>query len=183
MKARNRIGKTSYAAGISLAAILIGLLSGKLFAALVNSQVPKSLPHIEGDAWLNSRKLKLHELKGKVVLVEFWTYACYNCHNVEPYIKSWHSKYASQGLLTLAVHTPEFDYERDINNVQSYLIKKRIQHPVIIDNSTRIWNSFNNRYWPVIYLFDKKGQLRYQQIGEGRYELTEQWINTLLEEA
>jgi len=139
-------------------------------------------PSIVTSNWLNSGPLDNELLKGKVFLVEFWTYGCYNCKNVEPYVKSWYEKYHSQGFEVIAVHSPEFDREADIDNVKDYLQRNAITYPVAIDNDFAIWKRFSNRYWPAMYLVDKKGNIRYYHFGEGRYADSEKMIQTLLQE-
>ena len=139
-------------------------------------------PEISGQSWLNSGPLGLAELRGKVVLLEFWTFGCYNCRNVEPYIKSWHEKYADKGLVVIGVHAPEFSYERSIANVQRYVREHAIHYPVAIDNEFATWKRYQNRYWPAMYLIDKHGVIRYLRVGEGGYQQTEQQIRALLEE-
>jgi len=139
-------------------------------------------PEIAAKTWLNSEPKTIGELKGKVVLVEFWTFGCYNCQNVEPYIKQWHQKYAGQGLVIVGVHSPEFGYERVLSNVQRYIRDHGIQYPVAIDNDFAIWNRYQNRYWPAMYLIDKRGVIRYQRFGEGGYAQTEQQIQALIAE-
>jgi thiol-disulfide isomerase/thioredoxin len=156
------------------------------FAAVMFSKayagVGMPAPEITGQNWLNSAPLGLAELKGKVVLLEFWTFGCYNCRNVEPYVKGWHQKYADRGLVVIGVHAPEFSYEKVVANVQRYVRDHAIQYPVAIDNDFKTWNRYNNRYWPAMYLIDKRGIIRYLRIGEGGYQQTEQQIRTLLEE-
>ena len=140
----------------------------------------KPAPEITGKTWLNSTPLSLAELRNKVVLVEFWTLGCSNCRNVEPYVKEWHAKYASQGLVVVGVHTPEFSYEKDLDNVREYIDKHRIRHAVVIDNDFTIWNRFGNRYWPTLYLIDKAGAICAVKIGEGGYDETELKIRQML---
>ena len=140
------------------------------------------LPTITGDVWLNSAPLQDEDLAGKVVLVKFWTYGCHNCNAVEPYVIDWHNKYAQQGLMVIAIHTPEFAHEHQLDNVRAYMKKNGIPYPVVLDNEFSNWRRFSNRYWPTIYLADRQGQLRYRKIGEGSYEETEQWIKKLLSE-
>lgn len=142
----------------------------------------KLAPDIAGKTWLNSSPLKLADLRNKVVLVEFWTLGCSNCRNVEPYVKKWHDKYASQGLVVVGVHTPEFGYEKELDNVREYVKSRNIQHAVVIDNDFAIWNRYNNRYWPAMYLLDKTGAVCSVKIGEGDYDKTEQTIRQLLAE-
>jgi thiol-disulfide isomerase/thioredoxin len=151
--------------------------------ALPRAQIGKPAPAISSSTWLNSNALTLAELKGKVVLLEFWTFGCWNCRNVEPFIKAWHHKYAGQGLVVIAVHAPEFSHERVLANVQRYLREHTIMYPVVIDNDFITWNRYNNRYWPALYLIDKRGIIRYLRVGEGGYGQTEQKIIELLAES
>jgi len=154
------------------------MISNSVAAQMVNLRAPS----IETSTWLNTSGLTDKNLKGKVYLVEFWTFDCYNCVNVEPYVKQWHRQYKSQGLEVVSVHSPEFAHEKDINNVRRYVKEKQIIYPVAIDNDFSIWKRFNNRYWPAMYLVDKKGVIRYTHFGEGRYDTTEDMIKKLLEE-
>lgn len=154
----------------------------------VNVSHAKSLlnmtaPSIAAPQWLNSVALDNDALKGKVYLVEFWTFGCYNCRNVEPYVKNWYKKYQSQGFEVIAVHTPEFAHEARLENVKDYLEKNTIHYPVAIDNDFSIWNRYSNRYWPAMYLVDKKGVLRYYHFGEGQYDTTEKMIQSLLKDS
>lgn len=139
-------------------------------------------PDITNETWLNSPPLHLSDLKGKVVMVEFWTFGCYNCRNVEPYVKAWHKKYRDRGFVVIGVHSPEFNYEREIEKVQHYLRDHEIDYPVPIDNDFSTWNQYGNRYWPAMYLIDKSGVIRYQRVGEGGYQEIEQTIQSLLQE-
>lgn len=162
-------------------AVFAGIVVASMFvAALPGAQIGKPAPEISGQSWLNSKPLTLAELKGKVVLLEFWTFGCWNCRNVEPFIKTWHQKYAGQGLAVIAVHAPEFGYERVHANVQRYIRDHAISYPVAIDNDFITWNRYNNRYWPALYLIDKRGIIRYLRVGEGGYQETEQRIVELL---
>jgi cytochrome c biogenesis protein CcdA/thiol-disulfide isomerase/thioredoxin len=143
-----------------------------------------AMPSLGGAVeWLNSAELTRESLKGKVVLVDFWTYDCINCQHTLPYVKAWAKKYAQDGLVVIGVHTPEYGYERIIGNVKDQVRKLGITYPVAIDNNYAIWRSFDNQYWPAHYLIDAKGQVRYTHFGEGRYEAQEQMIQTLLNEA
>jgi len=147
-----------------------------------SGQVNITAPSIEGRVWLNSTPMTNESLKNKVYLVEFWTFGCYNCRNVEPYVKQWYQRYHSQGFEVIAVHSPEFAHEKNIENVKKYINKENIAYPVVLDNDFRIWKRFNNRYWPAMYLVDKKGIIRYAHFGEGRYKKTESMIQKLLTE-
>ncbi len=145
---------------------------------------PATLPDLYGaTAWINSPPLTPASLHGKVVLVDFWTYSCINCLRTLPYIKSWYDKYKDSGLVIIGVHTPEFPFEKDEANVRKAVRDLGILYPVAMDNDYRIWQSFNNQYWPADYFIDATGRIRYHHFGEGSYNESEQWIRTLLEEA
>jgi thiol-disulfide isomerase/thioredoxin len=162
---------------------VLALSFAGIMLSAADAGVGMPAPEISGQSWLNSGPLALAELKGKVVLVEFWTFGCYNCRNVEPYIKAWHQKYADKGLIVIGVHAPEFSYERVVANVRRYVREHAIQYPVAIDNDFNTWKRYNNRYWPAMYLIDKRGVIRYLRVGEGGYQETEQQIRALLEES
>lgn len=140
-------------------------------------------PELNSNQWLNSTALNWVKLKNKVVLVEFWTFDCYNCKNVEPYVKSWYEKYKNKGFEIVAVHSPEFDHERKLLNVKDYISDHKITYPVVIDNDFKIWRSYSNRYWPAMYLVDKQGIIRFRFIGEGNYQQIENTIINLLNES
>jgi cytochrome c biogenesis protein CcdA/thiol-disulfide isomerase/thioredoxin len=143
-----------------------------------------AMPSLAGAVqWLNSPELSAESLRGKVVLVDFWTYDCINCQHTLPYVKDWAKKYEKDGLVVIGVHTPEYGYERIIDNVKDQVKKLGITYPVAIDNNYAIWRNFDNQYWPAHYLIDAKGQVRYSHFGEGRYEAQEQMIQQLLKEA
>lgn len=165
--------------GAAIGTILIVLL---LVWAVVNAGVGMKAPDIISQTWLNSAPLHLKDLKGKVVMVEFWTFGCYNCRNVEPHVKSWHHKYAERGFVVIGVHSPEFSYEHDLNKVTRYLKEHDIRFPVPIDNDFSIWHRYGNRYWPAMYLIDKQGVIRHVRVGEGGYQETERLIQGLLAE-
>ncbi len=132
--------------------------------------------------WVNSDPLKIGDLRGKVVLVDFWTYTCINCIRTLPYMKVWHSKYADDGLVIIGVHTPEFRFEHEIDNVRDAVADYSLTWPVVQDNNFATWRAFNNRYWPAKYLIDQNGVIRYRHYGEGAYYETEAMILELLEE-
>jgi cytochrome c biogenesis protein CcdA/thiol-disulfide isomerase/thioredoxin len=141
-------------------------------------------PPLDGAVeWLNTAPLTAQQLKGKVVLVDFWTYSCINCLRSLPYTKAWADKYRDQGLVVIGVHAPEFAFERDIGNVRKATKELGINYPVAIDNNFAIWRAFKNQYWPAHYLIDAKGQIRHHHFGEGDYAQSEQAIQQLLEEA
>ena len=139
-------------------------------------------PELSGGAWLNSEPFRLGDLKGKVVLVEFWTFGCINCQHVIPAVRGWYNTYKDQGLVIVAVHTPEFDYEKDLNNVKEGLSRLDVPYPVVQDNDWKTWRAYRNRYWPAFYLVDKAGAIRYVHAGEGDYDRTEAVIKALLAE-
>ena len=142
------------------------------------------LPDLSGAVqWLNSAPLSAADLKGKVVLIDFWTYSCINCLRSLPYVNAWAQKYHDQGLVVIGVHAPEFAFERDIDNVRQAVSKLGIHYPVAIDNNYAIWRGFNNQYWPAHYFIDAQGRVRYHHFGEGDYEGSEQVIQQLLKEA
>ena len=144
----------------------------------------QTVPEIRGIAsWINTEPITFEEQRGKVVLVDFWTYTCVNCIRTLPYIKAWHEKYADKGLVIVGVHTPEFDFEKDRDNVIEASEGFGLEYPIAQDNDFGTWRAFNNRYWPAKYLVDKDGLIRYTHFGEGAYEETELWIRGLLEEA
>lgn len=159
--------------------LLVGLL-GWGFSAFAGVGAPA--PEFSGQHWINSEPLRLVDLRGKVVLVEFWTFGCFNCRNVEPHVKEWHQKYGDKGLVVIGVHTPESEFEHYLKNVQHYVQEQKISYPVVTDNEFTTWTSYGNRAWPSVYLIDKQGVIRYAHVGEGRYGQTEGQIQTLLAE-
>lgn len=159
----------------------------KLLAKLdTSAAAPQSgtMPALTGATrWLNSPALSSESLRGKVVLVDFWTYSCINCLRTLPYLKAWDEKYHAQGLVIIGVHAPEFAFEKDIHNIEKAVRDLGVTYPVAIDNQYSIWNAFKNEYWPAHYLIDYKGQVKDRHFGEGAYAETEQMIQTLLKEA
>lgn len=143
-----------------------------------------NLPALDGAVqWLNSPPLTAQALKGKVVLVDFWTYSCINCLRTLPYVKAWAEKYRDQGLVVIGVHAPEFAFERNVGNVTKAMKDLGINYPVAIDNDYKIWRAFNNEYWPAHYFADAQGRIRYHHFGEGDYAESERVIQQLLREA
>jgi cytochrome c biogenesis protein CcdA/thiol-disulfide isomerase/thioredoxin len=146
-------------------------------------KVEGTLPQLTGAVeWLNSSPLTAAQLKGKVVLVDFWTYSCINCLRTMPYVKAWAEKYRDQGLVVIGVHAPEFAFERDLGNVRKAIKDLGVTYPVAVDNNYAIWRAFGNQYWPAHY-FIAKGRIRHHHFGEGEYAQSEQVIQQLLEEA
>ncbi|WP_315387438.1 cytochrome c biogenesis protein DipZ [uncultured Stenotrophomonas sp.] len=145
--------------------------------------VEGTLPSLAGaTGWLNSPPLTAEGLRGKVVLVDFWTYSCINCLRALPYVREWEQRYRDQGLVVIGVHAPEFAFERNLRNVMGAVDELKITYPVAIDNDFAIWRGFNNRYWPAHYFIDGKGQIRAHHFGEGNYKQSEQIIRQLLRE-
>ena len=141
-------------------------------------------PEFQGiHKWLNSEPLTIAGLKGKVVLVDFWTYTCINCIPTFPYLANWNSRYAEDGLVIVGMHSPEFEFEKITANVAASARSAGLVYPIAQDNSFATWNAYGNRFWPAKYLVDKDGVIRYTHFGEGSYRATEEKIRYLLEEA
>ena len=132
--------------------------------------------------WINSEPLKIAQLRGNVVLVDFWTYTCINCIRTLPYLKDWHDKYKDMGLVIIGVHTPEFEFEKKSENVQNAAEEYKLKYPIAQDNFGATWSLYKNQYWPHEYLIDVDGYIRYDHIGEGNYDKTEKMIQALLKE-
>ncbi|MBI4475352.1 MAG: redoxin domain-containing protein [Acidobacteria bacterium] len=132
------------------------------------------------DIWVNSKPLKLQDLRGKVVLIDFWAFDCPNCAQAMPYVKEWHKKYAKDGLVIIGVHTPRIDYEKDVAKVKEAVAKKGIEYPVVIDNKYKIWTDYLCAAWPTHYVVDQQGVIQMNHTGVGRYEETEKLIQKLL---
>lgn len=138
---------------------------------------------IPGGEWINSESLNLDQLRGKVVLVDFWTYSCINCQRTFPYLKNWWEKYKDQGLVIIGVHSPEFEFEKSLANVVQAAKDFGLNYPIVQDNEFSTWRAYKNRYWPAKYLIDKEGYIRYSHFGEGEYDTTERYIQNLLRES
>ncbi len=145
---------------------------------------PETMPSLSGATlWLNSPPLTPEQLKGKVVLVDFWTYSCINCLRTLPYIRAWADRYKNDGLVVLGIHTPEFAFEKDADNVRRAVADFKITYPVALDNDYAIWKAFSNQFWPADYLADASGRVRFHHFGEGKYDETEDHIQQLLKES
>ena len=156
---------------------------GKFGSVEANQSGPPELSAIGGaDEWLNSPRLTPSSLVGKVVLVDFWTYTCINWLRTVPYVRAWAQKYRP-GLVVIGVHTPEFAFEKNLENVRRAVQQMRIEYPIAIDNDYSIWRAFHNQYWPALYFIDSRGRVRQHHFGEGDYERSEQAIQQLLAEA
>jgi thiol-disulfide isomerase/thioredoxin len=165
-------------AGMTIAAAQLGI--GSTEAA---GREPRQLTAFgRATEWLNSPRLRTEELLGKVVVVDFWTYTCINWLRTLPHLRAWSEKY-KQGLVVIGVHTPEFPFEHDLENVRRAVHQMRIGYAVAVDNAYAIWRAFDNQYWPALYLLDPRGRVRHQHFGEGEYEQSEKMIQRLLTEA
>ena len=142
------------------------------------------LPPLSGaTGWLNSPPLTAADLRGRVVLIDFWTYTCINWLRTLGYVRAWAEKYVDQGLVVVGVHTPEFPFERDVDNVRQAAKDMRVEYPIALDSDYAIWRAFSNRYWPAVYIADAQGRIRHHHFGEGGYEESETVIQGLLGEA
>ena len=151
--------------------------------AMFNVDMPYDAPELNSIAdWINSDPKTIASLKGKVVLIDFWTYSCINCQRTQPYLNKWYDKYKDDGLVIIGVHAPEFAFEKVPENVRKAVKADDIKYPVALDNDFATWTAYNNQYWPAKYLIDKDGQVRYTHFGEGKYDETESAIQTLLKE-
>jgi thiol-disulfide isomerase/thioredoxin len=177
------------AGAVAAASVLAGLVMTGTPSAM--AQAGRSGLPVEGVAagfdgattWLNSAPLSLAALRGKVVLVDFWTYSCINCIRTVPYVRAWSQKYRDLGLTVVGVHTPEFRFEEDLTNVNAAVGRFHIDFPVAVDSRHQIWRAWGNRYWPALYLVDANGKVRYHQFGEGDYDKMERAIQSLLAES
>ena len=171
----------------TIAATQIGMLAcTKQHATLATAELPieGKLPSLVGAiAWLNSQPLTVDELRGKVVLINFWTYTCINWLRQLPYVRAWAEKYKDQGLVVIGIHTPEFEFEKNIDNVRRASTEMKIDYPIAVDNDYAVWRAFGNRYWPALYFVDTQGRIRHHQFGEGEYERSERVIQQLLSES
>lgn len=173
--------------GIAIALLLAGFVQGNMLHGPnggddKNPLLGKRAPEFAEGNWINSQPLTMAGLKGKVVLVEFWTFECYNCKNTLPHVITWSKKFAGSDFTVIGVHTPELDIEKDLKQVKSHVESYGISYPVVTDNDYKTWNAYSQEYWPVIYLIDKQGIIRYVHVGEGDYEKTEETIQELLKE-
>lgn len=146
----------------------------------VEGQLPSFAGAIE---WINSKPLTPAELRGKIVVVDFWTYTCVNWSRTLPYVRAWAERYKNNGVVVIGVHTPEFGFEKDLNNIHRSIGEMHVDYPVAVDSNYAIWNAFNNEYWPALYIADAQGRIRFHHFGEGAYEVSELAIQQLMAEA
>jgi thiol-disulfide isomerase/thioredoxin len=163
------------------AGVRVPFLHGFPTAKVPNQSELASLER--ANKWLNSPPLTASDLRGKVVLIDFWTYTCINWLRTLPYVRAWAEKYREQGLVVIGVHAPEFAFEKDLNNVRRAVKDVRIDYPIAVDNDHVIWRAFDNQYWPALYFIDAQGRVRHHHFGEGAYEQSEMIIQELLAEA
>jgi thiol-disulfide isomerase/thioredoxin len=140
-------------------------------------------PELASGTWINSAPLTIKELRGRVVLIDFWTFGCYNCRNTLPAMKTWDTRYRNQVLTIIGVHTPELDTERDLENVRREVADLQIRYPVLTDNDYATWKAYKVEGWPTMFLLDKSGHIRWMHVGEGAYDEAEQIIQKLLAES
>jgi thiol-disulfide isomerase/thioredoxin len=153
-------------------------------APAISLSVQGPMPSLDGaTAWLNSDPLTNDALRGKVVLIDFWTYSCINWRREFPYVRAWAEKYRANGLVVIGVHTPEFPFEKDLDNIRRAVEEIGVAYPVAVDSDYAIWNAFRNRYWPALYFVDARGNIRHHQFGEGDYDKSERVLQQLLREA
>jgi thiol-disulfide isomerase/thioredoxin len=186
---RRRILFTAAALAIPLAVVLANRVrpaaSATRSAALPAASLPDlgPLPELAGGtAWINSAPITRAALRGHVAIIEIWTFGCYNCLNALPHVKETAARYKDAGLVTIGVHAPEFDREKVQANVERKVKELGVVFPVVMDNDFAIWRSFNNRFWPSIYIVDKQGRIRFHHDGEGRYDDIDAAVRTLLAE-
>lgn len=182
--AQNTMAMTARPEAPAGGSMMMRAAAGNASGHASNLPVEGTFPGVNGAvAWLNSPPLTAEALRGKVVLVDFWTYSCINCLRSLPYVKAWAEKYRDQGLVVIGVHAPEFAFERNIDNVRKAIKDLGVTYPVAIDNNYAIWRAFNNNYWPAHYFIDAQGRVRFHHFGEGEYDKSEAVIRELLAEA
>ena len=169
---------------MTVAGARLGVL-GKLMArTALQLSNEGELPSFAGaNGWLNSAPLTPAGLRGKVVLVDFWTYTCVNWLRTLPYVRAWNEKYKNMGLVVIGVHTPEFPFEKNVDNIRRAAKAMRVDYPIAIDSDYAIWRAFNNEYWPALYFVDAQGRIRHHEFGEGRYDQSEMIVQALLRDA
>jgi thiol-disulfide isomerase/thioredoxin len=158
------------------------LTSGGQMIPITEETTTRVAPEISSGIWLNSQPLTLKSLQGRVVLIEFWTFACYNCRNTLPALRKWDAQYRNQGLTIIGVHTPELDFERDLDQLRTEVAGLGIKYPVVTDQDYSTWKAYGVEAWPTLFLLDKQGRVRWTHVGEGYYDETEAVIKKLLAE-
>ena len=156
--------------------------AGARDTAVVSESSAAAAPEFAVGDWINSEPQSLKSLRGRVVLVDFWTFGCFNCRNTLPSIKQWDARYREKGLTVVGVHSPEFDEEKNIQNLRREVVELGIKYPVVTDNDYATWRAYDVSAWPTIFVLDKSGRIRWTHVGEGAYDKTEQVIQKLLAE-
>jgi thiol-disulfide isomerase/thioredoxin len=177
-----RVVRPAITRGLAAATDSRGGLANLEADTLIAAAKATAAPEFAKGNWINSDPLTVDKLRGRVVLVEFWTFGCYNCRNTLPAVKEWDARYRDRGLTIVGVHTPETDSEYSIDNVRKEVPALEIKYPVVTDNDYKTWKAYGVEAWPTIVVLDKQGRIRWAHVGEGRYEETESVIKTLLAE-
>lgn len=172
------VGVSVYATGLSK----LVLSPFRSSSSTYKTSEAATAPDLADGEWINSEPLKLQDLRGRVVLVEFWTFGCINCRNTLPFVKSWHDRYQDKGLTVIGVHSPEFDEERKAENLRGEVSSLGIRYAVVTDNDYQTWNAYHVEAWPTSFLLDKHGRIRWMHEGEGGYDEAERLIQKLLAE-
>src|SRR5215468_1671254 len=168
-------------AGLAAAAVAAPGFAGDASIPGQLAEAHTTAPNFVGiSKWFNSAPLSISDLRGKVVLADFWTYGCYNCVNTLPYVTKLYETYKDKGLVVVGIHTPEFPFERSASNVQAALKRHGITYPVAQDNDSRTWNAYRNQYWPAQYIIDQNGRIVFEHAGEGRYDEIDRTVARLL---
>lgn len=183
------IGAAGYVSGAGPLGVLSNGISrltsgGQMIPSrkLTDEAKAPAAPELSKGVWINSEPLDIKSLHGRVVLIDFWTFACYNCLNTLPHIKKWDAQYRDKGLTVIGVHTPESDLERNENDLRRQIAELGIKYPVVTDNDYSIWKAYDVEAWPTVFLLDKQGRVRWSHVGEGYYDETEAMIQKLLAE-
>ena len=171
------VGVSAYATGLTKL-----LLSSFHSSVEYKSSESATASDLASGQWINSEPLKLTDLRGRVVLIEFWTFGCINCRNTLPFVKSWHDRYQDKGLTVIGVHSPEFDEERKVENLRREVTSLGIRYAVVTDNDYQTWSAYHVEAWPTTFLLDKQGRIRWMHVGEGGYDEAERLIQKLLAE-
>jgi thiol-disulfide isomerase/thioredoxin len=178
---RSRRSVLTTVAGLAAAALAAPALAGDNLGLLRVADARATAPNFVGiTKWFNSAPLSIGDLRGRVVLVDFWTYGCYNCVNTLPYVTRLYETYKDKGLVVVGVHTPELPFERSAGNVQAALKRHGITYPVAQDNESATWNAWRNQYWPAQYIVDQRGNVVFSHAGEGQYDEIERTVRRLL---
>jgi thiol-disulfide isomerase/thioredoxin len=182
----HNLGRSLVIAAMFIAVAGLGMIGfpGQHMGAAAQLTIEGKLPSFDGaTGWLNSQPLPAAGLRGKVVLVDFWTFTCVNWLRTLPYLRAWNARYKDRGLVVIGAHTPEFSVEHEIENIRRAAQQMRVDYPIAVDNDYAVWRAFDNAYWPAVYIADAQGRIRYHHFGEGEYEQTEKVIQQLLREA